>query len=532
MVAANSRRRDLLIGLALFLLAALPRVLPSAGVYLNVDAAGHWITRTKTFVLGLTDGDVTKLAPSGHPGVPLLWLTGAAEVFLQRSDVYERFDRPIEAYLHILKLPMMLVTALAPVGVWWLARRIWSRPTALFISVLFALEPLYLVFSRYLQLDGLVTAFLSVGLLAWWLALRDRSRTMAIVAGLLLGWAGLSRLNGFAGAGFAIVTWMLFTIPKPDWRLLRTFLATLAITIAVTWPTVFVHPHFALATIGWGLNLGLTPHELRSAAETPLVSALYFPIFLVTRTWPFILGLAAIGLFDAWRRRYSEALRPVVYILGFAVFYLIVLMAVRKHLDRYALPFIIPLVVLAGVGAKAVWRRWSGRWGRWLTAGVVAIGAWQAIAFYPLQPYFQTYRNTIGEMLARSPLRTSEALWPAWGEGLREAAIYFKDAYGRVPVTASWFPATFCVYANGDNMRGFPFTPKASLGCNPDLYFFSHRSNLVEYILVSRDQRASRFYPVPEIERLGWQPERVITINGHPYIWIYRNLGGLPPFDS
>lgn len=519
---------DRLLGWCILLVALIPRVIPSSGVYLNVDAAGHWITRTKTFLLGLTSGNVGMLAPSGHPGVPLMWLTSIGEVFLQHTQAYRWFTDPIVGYLTILKLPVIIATAVLATLVWWIGRKVLPRPLAAGLALLLALDPLFLAFSRYLQLDALLTGFITLGVIAWWGALQKQDRRWAFWAGVGMALAVLTRLNAAVGFMFVLLTWCFMT-NRRNWRLLAAFAIGAIITSLVVWPMLIRHPVIAVHALAWGVQLGFTTHELISSDLVPgWIRPMYFPLFLLTRISTLELVLFVTGLVAVVRNRKSVSARPIIYFLSWSILVVAALLFSRKQIDRYALPAVLGLMAVCIYGFQTIIWPWMQRrlWWKFIGIGIVA---WQLIAIGRLQPYFQTYRNFLGELLVRTPVQASSALWPDWGEGMREANNELHRRTGAWPSVASWFPAILCVYGKDFDPHQFPFDPKASLKCDQDEMFFSPRAQEAEYIFISRDQLHQSYYPVNEIALLKWDPEFIIELNNHPYVWVYRNQGNLPP---
>lgn len=520
---------DGFVGLILFLLALLPRVLPSAGVFLNVDAAGFWLIRTKGFLLGLTGHGLSHLVQSGHPGVTLMWLMSGPEALWQKLHLFDRVRQPLTTYIELLKLPEMLVTSLLVVVVWLLLRRIVDRPKAVIIATIFALDPLYLIYSRYLHLDALLTGFIFVGLLSLWLAMRGRDQRYAILAGAAMALAVLTRLNAGVAWLFGLVVILFWTTGRAYvmWRIIGLYLGSFVLTAVIVWPAILFAPAAVGEQIRIGLLLGLSEHEVPANVDTiPYVRALLFPLFVMVRDFPLVILLGAAGL----TRVLAERLRRSSFSLYTAIFTVVFLAGVmlgRKHLDRYFLPGIIGLSVFAADGLRLMWDRFQ-RWRSALAVTLAAAMVIQLVIFYRLQPYYQTYVNSLGTLLQRTPFRTSDVFAPTWGEGLPEAAAYLRQREGRFPRVATWFPTVLCVFGRPPDPQQYPFWPKPELDCPDGLTFLSSPQQ-AEYLILSRGQLAQNVYPrlLDDIARLGWQPVYTAVINGQPFAWVYRNTGGL-----
>lgn len=529
------RRRltDWATGTGLFLLALLPRLITSPGIFVNVDEATFWIVRTKHFLLALTGHGLGNMVQAGHPGVTLMWLMAGPEALMRHWPIFNWWHDPIVGYLTVLVFPLLVLTSAFVVIVWRLLRRIVRPNLALGIAALFAVDPLYLVFSRYLHLDALVTGLLFIGFLALWIAGRDGQRRYAILAGCCFALAGLTRLNALIGVVFAILAWAGTTrLPvRQLWRLFALFAASFALTVIVVWPATVGAPRDVARSLAYGLDIGLTTHEVpRNVDTNPIVRNLLYPVFLGTRSFPIVLVLAIAGLFFIRGHKNRKERKFLFAILLFCLTYLIVMTLAPKKLDRYALPAVIGLDVFAAFGAAALWEKLRSRWRMWLAVAGVAAMAVQLGIFWRLTPYYQTYANALTWLAERTPLRTSAALHPAWGEGLYEASHYLRDRYQPFPRVASWFATAVCYYGRPIGPHDFPFGPQLDLECPDGLNILAQASN-ADYLLLSRDQVSQRIYPglLDDIARLHWQPETIIQLNRQPYIWIYRNRGGLRP---
>ncbi len=517
-------KTDWAIGLTVFLIAVIPRLIPS-GMFMDPDSATLWIGRTRGFLEALQGGDPNLFAPSVHPGVPLMWLTAAGLGWWKLVSGFFSGPDQLEAFTWMVKVPLALVTSGLAVGAWRYLRRWAARPVAILTAAIFALDPLYLVFSRYQHLDALVTGFVFVGLIATWSGITQRRFGDLAVGSALLVLGILTRLNG----GLAIVVaaiGLAFFWPRGGKRKAwLVFCLSGSVTALIVWPAILFGPQGIIDLLNNRIGLALVPHEVAPNVDViPWVRGLLYPLFILTREFPLLLGLAAVGVVRLWRGR-TPFDRFGQGLTIFSLAYYAMLLALPKDLDRYALPLIGPLALFSAQGMLWMWSKLPTRVFRSLFIGLMIF---QLILFYRLGPYFQTYQNFLTNLARQTPLGTSQALDPAWGEGISEAVAYLKNGQPTLPPTAAWFAGVACYYGSAHKSTEYPFVGRDHLACPPGLRWLATPQDAT-YLILSRDQIAQRIYPklLDDIDRLGWQPEKVISINGVPHVYIYRNQGGL-----
>ncbi len=173
----TGRSRSLVAGLALFVLALVPRAL-------NLDAFVvwdelDWVHFSIRFLAALQRGDWAGTFQIGHPGVMTMWAEAAAISFrpgldpdtlarLAQQAVVgdpESF-RGLAQVLFATKISIGLLTAAGVAGIFWLARQFWGDAIAFLGAALIALDPFFLANSRMLHLDALLTTFLTLSALS------------------------------------------------------------------------------------------------------------------------------------------------------------------------------------------------------------------------------------------------------------------------------------------------------------------------------------------------------------------------------
>jgi 4-amino-4-deoxy-L-arabinose transferase-like glycosyltransferase len=223
---------------------------------------------------------------------------------------------------------VVLVFGLAAVAAaWWLGRRAYGTVAGVVAAAAVAVEANHVAYSHMAVTDVPMTAGVAAAL--------------ALMVAGRLEWAGLA--VGLATGMKYPGVFLLVPLVVAAWRRWLRLAASVAIAAAAflaTSPYILVHPHLAwadqsrvqrLARDGW---LGFE-HDHAT------------PIAFVVRLWHGLgpaLVVAAAGLALALVRRR----RADLILVSFVVVYFVDLLTIRAHFDRYVLPLVPALAVLAG----------------------------------------------------------------------------------------------------------------------------------------------------------------------------------------
>lgn len=258
------------------------------------------------------------------------WYDYPSLLFLVLAPTQIGFDDPSYGTARVVAV----LLGIAGVGAaWWLGRVSYGRAAALTGAVGVAVATTHVAYSRMAVTDVLLTLGVTV--------------TLALLVSGRVEWAGaVAGLAASAKYPGALLVAPLVVASFGQWRRLVRALGLAAVAFVATSPFVIVHAGAAwddvdrvqsLAQAGW---LGFEDDP-----ATPLAFA--------DRTWDTIgpLALVAVlGLGVAIRRRdQSDRI-----LLAFAVVYAASLLPVAAHFDRYVLPLVPLLAVLAGRRAVLV----------------------------------------------------------------------------------------------------------------------------------------------------------------------------------
>jgi 4-amino-4-deoxy-L-arabinose transferase-like glycosyltransferase len=215
----------------------------------------------------------------------------------------------------------------AVAATWWLGRAAYGKTTALVAAAIVAVETVGVAYSHMAVTDVPMVALITVSLA---LAVTGRLEWAGVAAGLA---ASAKYPAAFLLVPLVVAGWGM-------WRRLAISAGLAVVAFLATSPYVVVHPHQAwtdasrvqrLARDGW---LGF---EHDSWALFSFTGKLWWGMGPV-------LVIAVIGLVLALRRH----TRTDLILAAFVLVYLVDLLTIRAHFDRYVLPLVPPLAVLAG----------------------------------------------------------------------------------------------------------------------------------------------------------------------------------------
>lgn len=472
-----------LFPILLFALSLAPRLV-ALGRYVTPDEA-IWAYRSIQFREALLAGNWAGTLVAGHPGVTTTWL-GALGITTQLGlapesrpaydwlttmayltpDNVEAFER-LALFLNGGRVAVALVNSLGIVGIYFLVRRLWGRPTAMVAGLFLALDPFLLGLSGLLHVDGLSATFVTLSLLALAVGLQSpvagepssRRRSWLALAGLMAGLAALSKtptLLLLPITGLALL-WPIVANRRAPLRerLVAFILNGLAwmipflLTTFILFPALWASPGDVLAIVGGSANRHLDEalRETFFLGQTAFNHGpLFYPVVLLWRLSP-VVWLAIIPAVWLWssRRRSTEPWPPaafaVVLLVAWCILFLAAITPAAKKFDRYILPVVPSLLILAALA----WVGWVERpgVGRWALPLIVTaqILFWVVYSAYPLTAY---------NPLVGGP-RTAVGVLPiGWGEGISASgrrlaetqthATQERAIAGIAPSLAPFFP--------------------------------------------------------------------------------------------
>lgn len=492
-----------IISAALIAAILLPRIF-DLGAFQAADEK-MWIANTQGFTRNLASFKWGHLLQQPHPGITVTWL---GSLTIHASS------------LAVRKLPLAIGQSILIGLTGYIFYRLWGSSLAALLTLLLALNPILIAHTRVYAMDSLLAHFLLLSVACLLLWRRLRAPRYLIFAAAAAALAVLSKLPGIIIVPITLAmlfkdaihthrsarsqkTAPLYPARKRDpakrGKLLSPlilWLAAFCLTIIVVFPSLALNfPEVKQRTLEFLLEGDAQDIHHEDAGYW------YYLKSLVFFSTP--LQLIAILVFPlAWRYSPSRAQKEAaaVFLLSAAFFIAAISLGAKKG-DRYILPAF--LFLDAYVALSAAWlTAHSPRVSRVVWAVIILGLAWQAADITRLHPYTLAYVN---------PLTKS---WYGdrrlgWGEGLDLAAKYLNAKPGALNLTvAAPYPTEFAYSFIG---RVIPLNHYAA--ANPD-YIILYRS------LLERGHDTWETEVRNEFQHR--QPEKTFTLNGLPYVWIYR----------
>src|ERR1051326_6254875 len=368
------------------------------------------------------------------------------------------------------RVPAILVTVLLGALVFVFPRKHWGPRAALFAVALFSLEPTVLAHGRVVQTDIPSALAFLVFSFAFYEYLKASSARRAVLAGLALGFAAVTKFSMIAlapvlvvvfavrftgarrrgltrkqvaghaaalavAAVFAVNAAYLFhhrqpesldeamsrmIVPMSNVGSLRAPMAAGYYALQVVFPADFV------SGIGWQIGHAQSGHP---AGLLGMYSKrgwwYYFPVAFALKTPLPILLLSIASI--AWallRLRRAREGRLLVLLLPLAFFTGLLLMSTIDIGVRYYLPAYPFFFIISGAMLDDVLRR-SGRRAALAAAVVAAIFCWVAVEAVRAYPDHMSYMN---QLASRAPhwwyLSDSNV---EWGDDVRALALYLHE---------------------------------------------------------------------------------------------------------
>jgi hypothetical protein len=522
----------------LFLLAFVPRA-----IY-PVSRPLQWYFRSASFLQAVLDGQWADTLFSEHPGVTVMWLSGAALWGWYGLQSLAGLPAPspleTEGYAFVDRvavgvIPLALMVAVGIVWGWHLLRRLFGEEVAWVSALLWALDPFALANSKVLHLDATLSTLMVLSAL-WMLMYVHQRRTRQLILSAVLG--GLAILTKVS-ALFLIPFWGLcllvdhlssLELPLSGFqalvsglrRRLLSFLAWVLIAAAtcfVLWPALWVE---SAASFDLVIRQGILLHTgnprdqpvfYRGAMGVLDPGPRFYLDIILHRTTFLTLPFSVIGLLGLrsreWEVRGRHRRKGLVALLlaSFAVFYFLQMSLGGWKDGRYMLPVLLALDVFAAFGIV----RCANQIPIASSRRVAVIGALivaQACVVLSSHPYYGTHYN---ELLGGA--RAASKVFPLgeFGEGLDLAGRYVDDQGSAEEVVSTQFLANEMV---AQHVRA-SVLDIASIGDRADYLVFG-----VQY--TTRGLDYPRWGKLWEETYKFREPAFVAVFGEVPYAWVHR----------
>lgn len=508
-----------------FLLALMPRAL-SLGTFLTQDEP-LWINRSVQFYQALAHFDWAGTYAVPSPGVTTMWLSGAALDLYRICGSAGLLSMDFGGYLAAGSLPIAVITSAGIALIFLLLKRLFGIRVAVLGAVFIALDPFYIAYSRVIHMDALLATFMALSVLALLVYLRERRRLMLAASGAFMGLAILTKITALFLVPFGILVilfWLLadarFNLKKPfeTRKLFPTItiasmlLLICMLTIIIVWPAAWAHPTFVAKELF--LNSKNVTTKSISIFTIPWLenAATFYPMAIFEKITPVALIFSITCLFllglDLKKGNAGPVQKNMLVLALFIILFTLLLSISSKKSGRYSLPIFpfidtlaaIGLCRLAAFGEKRLPDKREILKKGFYTAIVALLLIVQLVPLVSLQPYYISYYNP---MIIGGPSSYPELFVMDWGEGMSLAARYLnqKPDAGDLVVAAQYTGFKEFFVGKTVNMSSM---------------------NDSDYVV---------FYPRPMPKNIikntsdlykNSTPEKVISINGIDYCWIYK----------
>ncbi|MGH2550455.1 MAG: hypothetical protein ACRDHN_13760, partial [Thermomicrobiales bacterium] len=276
-----------------------------------------------------------------------------------------------------LRQVVIVASALVVLGLFFCLTKIvdfWAAAAAI---AFLALDPMHIGFTRLLHLDGLSANLIILAVVAFSWHLQSWSKRALVIAGVVTGIACLTRTaNAVVGPFFALIAVcdvaLASRVDRANVRpLVRRYGLALLVSGALAfviffalWPAMWVAPIDTLRALWTGsrdLSESGADRDLYfRGAITSDPGWQYYPVVLAHRLSGFTAVGIVLAIIAAVRPRDIGARfnrRLAAHLCAFAAMYVVILSLSPKKLDRYVLPSVVALDLVAALAwvAGAIW---------------------------------------------------------------------------------------------------------------------------------------------------------------------------------
>lgn len=423
------------VGLAIFALAAGLR-LGALGTYVTIDES-RWVQRASDFWALIGEGKLDDTFIIGHPGVTTMWtaLVGMGPErsrhfsYLEGKDDATRRPGYYEALI-AARRPFALVGALGVAAVALLGWRLLGPGPGILAGLLLALEPFLIAHARVTHLDSGLTTYAAItalsALVFWW---RGGSWPYLALSGVAMGLAFLTKAPSVFLAGFVPLLvglrWLtsgrqFSTLPKLALQLVVWGLIAGAVGLLL-WPALRVDPVGTLLKMAdFTERVGGGDHDNYFAGQlTDDPGPFFYPLAVLFRLAPITL-LGAVLVAVVWRRLTGMERGMALLLVLYGVLFMAMMDIGPKKFDRYVLPIIPMLGLLAGLG---LWRLATLLRDRDRRLLPLVLGLVVAIQAATLLPVFRYPLSYYSPLLGGGPV-AERLILIGWGEGLDQVGAW------------------------------------------------------------------------------------------------------------
>ncbi len=433
----NTRFYGIIIPVIVFLFALLYRM-PSLGLDFVNNDDHHWKTRGYAFSTAISNLDFAGTAVTYHPGITLLWSQFSAiktyGILNRAGYTPQSFGLTEFLMNHVIQNTYVVIfTSILIAFLYVGLKNIMGRKAAIFAILVLCLEPFFTALSRTIHLDSLMSLLMFNGFVYYYLSLENKSIRFdrnTLLSGIFTGLALLTKSAALYLIPFYLLI-SLYCYFKSKERTVffkLTYLYTFSLLVFfLAWPAMWVNP---IETIQLYLFRGVQGVAIEEGHEHIWFGQkvqdpgwTFYPLVVLSRystvlVLSFFFGI--IYFLNKFKRNIIDqnlkefVILNLIYFIGF----ILMISLTSKKLDRYALPLIFPMIIVAVYYLPSViqhnFKKWALVCFIYLITGLVV--------FYGIHPNYLAYYS----QLVGGYDRGREIIEPKWMVGYDELADYFN----------------------------------------------------------------------------------------------------------
>ena len=313
--------------------------LPGLGTDISNSDAARWHRRSVAYFRSLFQGDLKGTLPAYHPGIPLMWIGGAAEAVgkafpaTTSADAYV-FVHTVSKVLLIFILLFLLIIQMGALSI------LFGPGVSLWYGLIISAEPYMVGINRWFHLSSLeiFLGFTSILLILLW---KKTTKSYLLLFSVLF--FVLSFLTKTTSLILAPVFFVVFFQDYLKRKIFTDIFKFVFFTVTLTvlfMPVLVFNPEFAVNKLFSGIDSAIS-EDVRTGMLPPGIIPFFYIIILGFKLSPISVILFPIAIWCLRRKLNFEA---KIVLLMSALYYLALSFSVQK-IDRYSLVF-IPTIAL------------------------------------------------------------------------------------------------------------------------------------------------------------------------------------------
>lgn len=362
-----------------------------------------WIVRGKELIYALihrnmgflVNGWWTNPGDTEAIGLPLTFLGGLSQLLFSGTGKY---SLKIFNDIFASRLPVVLVSSLVPVAIYYFGSGLISRKLSLFSSIIYIFNPISIALDRSVVHDSFLTLFSFVAIISY--IYYARKKTVNILPGIFLSLAFLTKPNGI----LPILGWFAYFIlvdrSKYSIKYFLINLLSFILIVTLLWPSSWRMPVIAIFEYLFR-QFGLVQNGMSVFYKGVITYRPGFDYYLfqflvrmpVVLIFGFVVSILII-LRSVIRKVNPIKVTFIPIILYIFVFFLLISISSKKMGIRYAEPLLPWFVIFSTWGLIKFVSMIRNTYLKSLTVLIIAFGALTPLSYSP--DYYFYYNSLIG----------------------------------------------------------------------------------------------------------------------------------------